>query len=243
MFLFIPLVLAWCVRAQPQAPVPTTENYIRQAQEFLGELYPNLRGKGYMSIEASQRNDEIADQTNLFTLYIGAGPKGFATGSVNGKAVYAEQYLTTNFEFNGDGRLISFSAIGSAVGKPNDAQKFDGFISSHPKISDLQATRALQEAGAKFGLWNKDKFMEHFPKEDLERFVGKLSITSIEFPVPDEDHALPNGWPMWTVKAEATGKNGVKLVYEMQFEPFKGDLTSLTTVPFPPIAETGKQPH
>jgi len=48
---------------------------------------------------------------------------------------------------------------------------------------------------------------------------------------------------MWTVKAEATGKNGVKLVYEMQFEPFKGDLTSLTTVPFPPIAETGKQPH
>ena len=104
--LFAPLVLGLCVWAHPQVPVPTTKNYIRHAQEFLGELYPNLRGKGYLSIEASQRNDEIADQTKLFTIYIGAGPKGFVIGSVNGNAVYAEQYLTANFEFSFDGRLI-----------------------------------------------------------------------------------------------------------------------------------------
>jgi hypothetical protein len=253
LLLFVPLVLAWCDRAHPQERVPTTKNYILRAQEFLNAQYPDLKGKGYMSIEASQRNDEIADQiSRVFKLYLGEAPKGAILGYAGGYTgarpenyqpgpIYGKQYLTSDFEFDRDGRLISFSSSGPAIGKPIDPKKFDGFISSHPKISDLQATRALQEAGAKFGSWNKDKFMEHFPKKDLERFVGKLSITSAEFPVPDLDHVLPNGWGMWTVTAEATGTNGVKFVYEMNFEPFKGDLTSLTTVPYPPIADTGKQ--
>jgi hypothetical protein len=254
LLLSVSLVLAWCDRVHPQEPLPTTKNYILRAQEFLNALYPDLKGKWYMSIEASQRNDEIADQiSRAFRLYLGEAPKGAILGYVGGYTgarpenyqpgpIYPKQYLTCDFDFDGDGRLVSFDASGPAIGKPNDAQKFDGFISSHPEVSDLQATRALQEAGAKFGSWNKDKFMEHLPKKDLERFVGKLSITSAEFPLP-EDHVLPNGWPLWTVIAEATGKSGTKLIYKMEFEPFKGDLTSLTTVPFPPIADTGKQPH
>jgi hypothetical protein len=36
---------------------------------------------------------------------------------------------------------------------------------------------------------------------------------------------------MWTVTAKASAADGSEIIYEMQFEPFKGDLISLTTVP------------
>jgi hypothetical protein len=42
---------------------------------------------------------------------------------------------------------------------------------------------------------------------------------------------------MWTVSAKVSRGSGAEITYRMEFEPFKGDLVSLTTVPYPPNAK------
>jgi hypothetical protein len=206
-------------------------------------MYPDLRGKGYMgSLEASQEFDHAVGVPTVFKLYVGAGPKGFATGSANGKAVYAEQYLSSEFTF-GTAGLIAFNAQGSAIGNSEQLHKLAELRENHPTVTDLQATGTLIQSGAKFGSWNKDEFLRALPISKLQPFIGRVSVVSAEFTVPNKEHMLPHEWPSWTVRAKAVPVNGAELIYQMTFEPFRGDLTSLTTVPFPPDARAAPMPE
>jgi hypothetical protein len=69
----------------------------------------------------------------------------------------------------------------------------------------------------------------------LEPFIGKLSITSVklEGSERDDNDVRSSQWPNWTVLAQAQ-KGDRQLTVQMNFEPFKGDLTSLTIDPARP---------
>jgi hypothetical protein len=219
---------------------------VRKAQDFLRFLYPDLNGKGYVvSLESSQPYDAPDDHMPNFKLFIGERRKGFIKGYIGGYTganppqnylpgpIYATQYLMADFSFDEHGRLLAFSASGPAVGNPDRLEEVGQVGLNHQKMTPNQATGTLIEAGAKFGSWNRDRFLENLRAKNLERFLGKFSTTSAEFPVPTKDDTLPNEWPMWIVTAKVLLEEGSEITYRMEFEPFKGDLVTLTTVPYP----------
>jgi hypothetical protein len=207
----------------------TSNGSLREAHEFLQAIYPDLKGKGYFtSFEGSRRFDDPIDVRTVLKLFVGKGPKGFVTGSVNGQPQFAEQLLSTEFTFEGE-ILVAFSANGVPVGRASELHKLVELRENHPTMTELQAAGALRQSGVKFGSWNKDDFLKALPISRLQPFLGKLSVVSADFTVPGEDHVLPHEWPNWKVRAKTTPVGGPELFYEMTFEPFNGDLTALTT--------------
>ena len=202
-----------------------------------------------MTLETAQNYDEPIGSIRDLKLYIGERPKGFVIGDIGGYTgsnppstyhpgpIYATQYLIADFHFDDQDRLLAFSASGPAVGQPDRLEQIVQTRLNHRTMTANQASGTLIEAGAKFGPWNQSAFADRLPIQKLEGFLGKLTILSTKFPVPDKDHLLPNDWPIWTVTAKGRWRNGVELTYELQFEPFKGDLLSLVTVPYPPTAK------
>src|SRR5256885_4703493 len=250
LYSLIVVVLFCSIPAQVQERPPAEGYTIRKAQEFLRSLYPGLNGKGYvMSLESSQLYDVLSDRVSGFKLFVGAQHKGFIRGYVGGYTgrtpppnyqpgpIYATQYLNSDFSFDEQDRFIAFSAFGPAVGDPDRLGKIGQILQNHRNMTANQVTGTLIEAGAKFGSWNQDKFLENVRAKNLERFLGKISITSAEFPVPDKENTLPSEWPMWTVLAKVSWGDGAEITYEMEFEPFKGDLVKLRILPHPPNAK------
>jgi hypothetical protein len=196
-------------------------------------------GKGYvLSISAPIHYDDpdnsvqqlelnIGDNFKDITLgywggWTGEKPKHFEPGPIHPK-----QYLSAFFGYE-KGQLQGFLAKGPAVGNP-EAQEAIGVLvrSSHPEMTDAEASAALKKAGAKYGLEDKEIFVRALPIAKLEHFVGKLSITSVELKGVDEDKVRDPFWPHWTVLAKAQRADGHEVTIKMYFEPFKGDLEAL----------------
>ena len=208
----------------------TSNSSLREAHEFIQAIYPDLKGKGYFtSFEGSRRFDDPIDVRTVFKLFVGKGPKGFVTGSENGQPQFAEQLLSTEFTFESE-KLVAFSANGVAVGRASELHKLVELRENHPTMTELQAAGVLRQSGVKFGYWNKEDFLKALPISKLEPFLGKLAIVSVDFTVPSKNHELPHDWPRWRVHAKTIPAAGPASVYEITFEPFKGDLTALTTL-------------
>ncbi len=150
-------------------------------------------------------------------------------------AVYPKQILTTGFRYNDD-RLVVFNATGPAIGNPDAYNTVSQLAYEHPDLSSEHISSALKQAGAKYGPADKKDFIHNLPIAILERFIGKIQLVSVEF--TGLDHPI---LPMWSVIARAKTTTGPELTYEMMFEPFKGDLISLKTVPYPPESSGLKQ--
>lgn len=244
LFFLVGCVIFSSIPGHVQESASTATLNVRKAHDFLRSLYPDLNGKGYvLSLESSQPYDAHDDHMSNFKLFIGERRKGFIKGSIGGYTganppqnylpgpIYATQYLMADFSFDDHGRLLAFSASGPAVGDPDRLEEVGKIGLNHQTMTANQAAGTLIQAGAKFGSWNHDKFLESVRAKNLDQLLGKISVTSAEFPIPGKDNALPTEWPMWTVTAKASAADGSEIIYEMQFEPFKGDLISLTTVP------------
>jgi hypothetical protein len=223
-----------------QQPTASTKNYVLTAQEFLKSMYPNLSGKKrFLTIQTSILYDEPAAQLNQFQLFVGAGPKdqllGYLGGYMGEKPpkdykpgpVYPKQFLTVGFKFDNQGRLLSLAPSGPALGNPDANDAFLTSVEDHPEWSDERLAAALKDEGAKYGPTDKKDFTRNLPIRTLQRFLGKMNILSVEFTGLDR----PNILPMWVVKAKAGPPAANQLTYELWFEPFKGDLIEIRTIP------------
>ena len=212
--LLLPLAaLALCTATYEQETAPLAGKYVAQGRDFLRAVYPDLNGKGYvLSIATPIRYDnpdvsgqdfelDVGDNFKDITLgywggWTGEKPKHFVPGPIHPK-----QYLTAFFGYD-KGQLQGFLARGPAVGDPSAEEAIGTLVrSSHPEMTDVEANAALKKAGAKYGLDDKQIFVQALPIGKLEHFVGKLSITSVELKGVDEDNVRDPSWPHWIVFA------------------------------------------
>lgn len=224
-----------------QGQQPTQKNYVLLAHEFLRALYPGLTGHGYiMSLESSFRYD-IPTENNLFNLYVGRGPKNMVIGYLGGYEgsgppppglhpgpAHPEQLLASSFEFDAGGAIVSFAATGSALGDPKRQDDANERIRALEEATDAEAAAILKEVGATFTPDKKDELMRHLPIEKLQRFLGPLKESSVRSPTLRDETNGRFTWPEWHVTATNGLVGDHARVYDMWFEPFKGDLVRIS---------------
>ena len=236
-----------CPAAFDQEAAPLAGKYVAQARDFLRAFYPQLNGKGYtLSISTPIDYDHPDDASQNFELNVGDRFKDLVLGYIGGYQgekpkdfkpgpIHPKQYLTGIFIYQG-GHLKSFGVSGSVVGNPDAILALREQIAMpKPGITAAEANPLLKQAGAKYGLGDKAAFVAAVPLAKLESFIGKMSVTSVklEGSSKDDDDVRGSSWPNWTVLAKAQ-RSERQITIEMTFEPFKGDLTSLTIDPAQP---------
>jgi hypothetical protein len=154
-----------------------------------------------------------------------------------------EQFLTGYFSFDVRGRLVAFTAQGSATANHEaDNQLYEALRTRlTPTLSptDAEITKILNESGAKYGFDDKKRFRDNLPVKELEKFIGKIEVLSLEF----EPIAYGSGddpvnnlrvWSFVVVLMSATQRDGTKLTYRAFFDHFTGALTSVHEWPDDP---------
>lgn len=228
-----------------QEPIPVTKNYVAWAHEFLRTMYPALSGHQYaFTIETALFFDSPDPLLEPAQVYVGKRPKyddsDYDCGALSQPSIHpstlppvepqadsclSPQVLEGGFAFDGNDRLISFTADGTAVGNRQAAIAFSKFVLSHREMTDAEIAGELKKAGAKYGPDEKELLIKDFPFARLGRFLGKLSIVSVSHQPLDENRYSVALWPWWEVRVEAQQRDGTVIKYECLFEPFKGDLT------------------
>lgn len=154
-----------------------------------------------------------------------------------------EQFLTGNFSFDVNGRLVAFNAHGAATANHDaDNRIYEALrtrLSPTLSPSDVEITKILKESGAKYGFEDEKRFRDTLPVKELEKFIGKIEVRSLEFePIAyaagDDPVNNLRVWSFAIALMSATQKDGTKLTYRAFFDHFTGALTSLHEWPDDP---------
>ena len=147
--------------------------------------------------------------------------------------VHPKQYLSTAFVFDDAGYMVRFSADGPAVGNRDVDNSIAELVRSNPEMTEQEIVASLKHSGVKCGPNDKNRFVRDFPMKELERFVGKMEIISVNFSPLAANRDNVATWPDWNVKILVTRGDGTKCVYEASFDRFKGDLLWVSEEPNP----------
>jgi hypothetical protein len=147
-----------------------------------------------------------------------------------------EQFLTGNFAFDVQGRLVGFVGQGSALKDYEAENRVYEALRSCPGLTDAEITTILKDSGAKFGFKDQRQFRDQLPIKQIERFIGKVELLSLDFdPFACDDPVKQSGvWGNAVVLMKATQKDGTKITYRAFFNHFVGALTDLVELPDPP---------
>ena len=236
------LMLSATVRAQE--PIPVSNNYVAQAQNFLHAMYPSLNDKKYvLSVEGAVEYDDPQALLRGFTLYIGEDIKGHYhqvlggyIGLVRPKDFhpgnqYSKQFLTAGFNFDEHDRLVHFSAEGLAIKSAESRGEYFDYLKSHPDLTQAETNGQLRNAGCKYGPGDQQPFTKNLPLKALERFLGPIEVVSVK-PVPmvTSDSGVVQE-VAWSVILQTAQSDGTKLQYRLYFDSFNGDLTEVDRWP------------
>lgn len=102
-------------------------------------------------------------------------------------------------------------------------------VESHPEWSSEQCIQALVAAGAHYGPHQKDEFVKAIRLDQAGRFLGKITIRSVEFNDISSvgGRVTPGTLFEWTVVADAEFSDGSHSTCFLTFEPFEGMLVSV----------------
>jgi hypothetical protein len=105
-------------------------------------------------------------------------------------------------------------------------------VESHPGWSAEQSIQALKAAGARYGPDQKEEFIKAIHVDQAERFLGKITIRSVEFNNISsvQSHVISESLFKWTLVADAEFPDGGHSQYVLDFEPFDGRLVSVSAV-------------
>lgn len=147
-------------------------------------------------------------------------------------AVHPDQYLSTQFLFDDQGQLESFTAEGPSItDREADEQLYES-LRAHPELTKAGVADLLKESGSRYGLDDEKQFTQDLPIKQLELFLGKLKVLSVNFPQPTDGN--PKKLPIWLdceVWMLATHRDGTKLKYEAIFDHYRGALIHLYVAP------------
>jgi hypothetical protein len=124
--------------------------------------------------------------------------------------------------------LTSFGADGPYINDHTADNEVYEIVHAHPQITYPEIVAIMKQHGTKYGPDDKEQFVRDLPLKQLEPFLGKLQIVSVGFHEIDKNtDAAPwvGIWPDWTVKAQATTKDGAKVPYDLHFSHLTGYLT------------------
>jgi len=146
--------------------------------------------------------------------------------------MYPKQFLTAGFQFDTDGRFTNFGADGSLIDDRKDDKEVYEIVRAHPQMTYAEIVSTMKQHGTKYGPDDKEQFIKDLPLKELEPFLGKLRIVSVTFRQMDKDSGSVPWvdrwlWPDWTVKVQATTKDGANVPYELHFSHLNGYLTGL----------------
>jgi hypothetical protein len=146
--------------------------------------------------------------------------------------MYPKQFLTAGFQFDKEGRLTNFGTGGAFVNDSRADNEVYEFVHAHPQMTYPEIVATMKQHDTKYGPDDKEQFTKDLPLKQLEPFLGKLQIVSVGFHEMDKDPSpVPwtDRWLLsdWTVKAQATTKDGAKVPYEMSFSHLNGYLTGI----------------
>jgi hypothetical protein len=150
-----------------------------------------------------------------------------------------EQFLTGNFSFDVQGRLVGFNGQGSALANYEAENQIYEALRTGRHLTDAEITKILKDAGARFGFKDQKQFRDQLPIRQIERFIGKVELLSLDF------DPIGSGWNddpvselgVWTnavVLMRATQKDGTQITYKAFFNHFAGALTGIGEWSDPP---------
>jgi hypothetical protein len=90
--------------------------------------------------------------------------------------IYPKQFLSTGFQFDKNGKLISFGADGSFIDDRKADTEIYETVKTHPQMSYAQVLATIKQHGTKYGPEDKEQFIKNLPLKQLEPFLGKLQI-------------------------------------------------------------------
>jgi hypothetical protein len=242
--LAIPLTVATLFAAATCSPTAQTETpwTVLTAQQLTRTLYPELDGKSYfMSVRFGGTYDANWTRVPPFDLQVWKVDPGHQVHVQNTPAPNHQQpeepLLGAYFMFDPDGGIQSVHFVGASTTLDRKNRALQNLVQSHREWTSGQAFRALKSAGAKYGPDDIEEFRKAIPIAQLEEFLGKLSVRSVEFHGLAEKHV---GWFVllnWEVDVEAQRPGGLASTYALTFEPFDGRLIMLGKSPFLPSSE------
>lgn len=126
------------------------------------------------------------------------------------------------FRMDIDGRIdTGFFSAGTLPETQKD-ENLRKLVESHPEWTEEQTVEAIKKAGAKYGPWNKQGFLNSIPLQGLAKIVGPLTVESAEF------LGLSGRYPgttvilEWQVVVRSHSRRGRHQEYVAAFEPFDG---------------------
>jgi hypothetical protein len=124
-----------------------------------------------------------------------------------------EQFLTGYFSFDVQGRLVGFNAHGSALMDYEAENRVYEALRSRPSPNDTEITRILKDSGARFGFKDQKEFRDQLPIKQIERFIGKVELLSVDFdPLAATDPVKQLGvWGNAVVLMRITQNDGSKI--------------------------------
>jgi hypothetical protein len=223
LFLTVFLLLCCTAYALPADHVAT-------AKASVAQFYPELTGKDLHIAITDGGLLDVAGPLTDFTMSI---QRAVHTAGADEGCPQSLLYIRFAFPANSsDQRVFSLSANGPAV-NASRLEQLAHQIDSHPGWSDSEATKALLDAGARFGPTSEKELLEKLPVEGLRLLVGDYEVRSTHFTVRDaaqmREH-LPSAMLFWTVTVTSHLK-GRELTYYLNFEPFEGKLVSIGRIP------------
>ncbi len=216
-------IAAWVLTgriASPAAgvPAPVRSDAVAQVQALARAMYPSLAGQ---NLRAQVVSDLYFDAEPLpltsFLYSIIAGPEGSP-----------RRLLAVDvFRLDEGGRLSVCAAVGEFVNTAKNRELLLK-LGSHEDWLEEQDSRALREAGAEFGPWNRTGFI----RQTLEHLAtlgphwGRLTKWETEFEGRYRESGNAEPRMVWRMRATMASSFGTQR-YRLTFEPFEGKLIHL----------------
>lgn len=222
-------------RSQPADPIAFMGSFIR-------EMFPEMRQKE-LEVQVSTRMYN-GHGTSYFEVSMGK-PKGCCMGGVIGSIFPHDKFEKSSppppikepprfggaFQFRNN-HLWQFTGSISSV-HDHTAQVY-ALAEKNTQWSDQKLIDTLRQAGAKFGPWNRQGFLEQIRHQPLERFLGHFTIRQVRFELLSHQQNAPNLIQLyWSVEASSpTGRR-----YSLLYEPFEGELFAISVLSARPAGQ------
>lgn len=223
-------------------------NQAKQAHDFLVTAYPELPPKDSMRITIEQDVGEPWNQAYGASFEI-SPLSTIGEANANGEIELDPQtghrvppplntpILVGSIGFT-NSRITNFSASGEVTNEKKN-NSIEQAIESHPEWSGVADYDALKKAGARFGPEDREAFLATINIPRYERFLGKLTIRSVSFAGPQQEHIGSFGAMSWSITVEARPPGEKPETYVFMFEPFDGKLFGLSRMDAPPAKSAG----
>jgi len=221
--------------------------YIR---DFLGVFFPQLKREG-IDFDLRQINafsSHGSSSEYVLSILTESGRCGLP-GHVPRQATLSKNETETrdcSKTRNSDGaELKGYVIFAAELGRISTLEvlpdkrypEFVDTVDKHPEWSETKIDEELRRTGATYGRDNEPSLLKELPLEQLQRFLGKVSVQSIQFLTRSEtsysgesEKGLPELLWELRLKPDESERKDI-LYYRLLFEPFTGRLISLSLHP------------